>query len=174
MTADLERAAPPQIESLVENLVSLMRSFGKARARMIAAAEHDIEWSAYLLLRCIANSGEPRRAAELADALQSDPSTVSRQVAALVRDGHLERRADPADGRASLLALTPQGQNLLAEHDRIRLEHFARVVDGWSHADVKRLVALLERFNRDYATVNTDWMDEQITVARSGRAGSRI
>lgn len=172
MTAELGRATSPEIQALVENLVSLMRSFGKARARMIAAAEHDVDWSAYLLLRCIAGSGGPRRAAELADALQSDPSTVSRQVATLVRDGHLERRADPADGRASLLVLTAQGQNLLAEHDRIRLEHFARVVDGWSHADVKRLVSLLERFNRDYVTVTTDWMDEQIATTRSGRAGS--
>lgn len=172
MTADLERATSPEIEALVENLVTLMRSFGKARARMLAAPAHDIEWSAYLLLRCIASSGGPRRAAELADALQSDPSTVSRQVATLVREGHLERRADPADGRASLLVLTERGQNLLAEHDRIRLEHFARVVDGWSHADVKRLATLLERFNHDYTTVTTDWLDEQIATPRSGRAGS--
>src|SRR3954452_21611677 len=113
MTVRLGRAPSPEIAALVESFVSLMRSFGKARARMIAAAEHDVEWSAYLLLRCIANSGAPMRAAELADTLRSDPSTVSRQVAALVRAGYLERRADPADGRASLLVVTPRARDLL-------------------------------------------------------------
>src|SRR4051794_18208429 len=132
MTVRVGRAPSPEIAALVENFVSLMRSFGKARARMVAAAEHDVEWSAYLLLRSIANSGVPMRAAELADVLRSDPSTVSRQVATLVRDGYLERRADPADGRASLLAVTPRAQDLLTEHDQITREHFARVVDGWS------------------------------------------
>src|SRR4051794_11912849 len=122
MTARLGRAPSPEIAALVENFVSLMRSFGKARVRMIATAEHDVEWSAYLLLRSITNSGTPMRAAELADVLRSDPSTVSRQVATLVRDGYLERRADPADGRARLLAVTPRAQNLLAEHDQLTME----------------------------------------------------
>ena len=57
------------------------------------------------MLKCLQTEG-PLRAGALADCLQSDPSTVSRQVAALVKDGLLERRADPDDGRASLLVLT--------------------------------------------------------------------
>ena len=43
----------------------------------------------------------------LAAAVHSDPSTVSRQVAALVRAGLIERQADPEDGRASVLVPTP-------------------------------------------------------------------
>src|SRR3954469_22465235 len=172
MATRLGRAPSPEIAALVENFVSLMRSFGKARARMIAAAEHDVEWSAYLVLRSIANSGVPMRAADLADILRSAPPTVSRQLATLVRDGYLERRADPADGRASLLVVTPKARDLLTEHDQVTVEHFARVVEGWSHTDVNRLAALLERFTRDYEHVNSDWTDEQI-VSRSGRAGSR-
>ena len=80
--------------------------------------------------RCVHNEG-PMRAGALAECLQSDPSTVSRQVAALVKDGLLERRADPADGRASLLVLTAKADAVLAEHDRIRLDYFA--------ADARRL-----------------------------------
>ena len=66
------------------------------------------------------------RAGALAECMQSDPSTVSRQVAALVKDGLLERRADPADGRASLLVLTEKADAVLADHDRVRLEYFAQ------------------------------------------------
>jgi DNA-binding MarR family transcriptional regulator len=112
------------------------------------------------------------RAGALADFLQSDPSTVSRQVAALVKDGYVERQADPDDGRASLLVLTGKARDLLAEHDQIRLEFFARIVDGWSDAELKRFAAQLERFTRAYESANTEWLAERIE-SRSGRAGSK-
>src|SRR4051794_15781166 len=43
-----------------------------------------------------------------------DPSTVSRAVASLVGLRPAERRADPADGRAGVLALTDAGRTALA------------------------------------------------------------
>ena len=49
----------------------------------------------------VINDG-PICASALAEMVQSDPSTISRQVAALVRDGLLKRRADPIDGRARI------------------------------------------------------------------------
>src|SRR5262245_11500612 len=64
--------------------------------------------SAFILLKNLIHMG-PSRSSALAAAVHSDPSTVSRQVAALVRDGLVERRADQDDGRASLLAATPAG-----------------------------------------------------------------
>ena len=81
---------------------TLMRTFTKVRSRSIAAAAQDVERSAHIVLRFVANEG-PMRATAVAEGLQSDPSTVSRQVAALVKHGLLERRADQDDGRASLL-----------------------------------------------------------------------
>src|SRR4051794_32432264 len=174
MTAEVAatRAAQPEIATLVDSFLRLMRGFNKARARLVAAAEHDVEWSAHLLLKGIANSGGPMRAAELAETLHSDPSTVSRQVAALVKEGYLERRADPADGRASLLVLTLRAHDLLTEHDAVRLEHFARVLEGWSEADVKRFTAYLQRFTAAYEAATTDWLTERIAI-RSGRARSK-
>jgi DNA-binding MarR family transcriptional regulator len=163
--------ASAELRELVDTFIHLMRSFNKAKARVLAAAEHDVEWSAHLLLRCIANGGGPMRAAELAGALRSDPSTVSRQVAALVKEGYLDRRADPADGRASLLVLTPSAEDLLTEHDQIRLEYFARVLDGWRDDDVSRFVALLRRFSEAYETATTDWIAERVAT-RPARAGS--
>ena len=167
----VEAATRADIAPLADSFVHLMRAFGRARARMLAAAEHDVEWTAHLLIKTIANHGAPMRAAEIADALQSDPSTVSRQVAALVKEGYLERRADPADGRASLLALTDRAQELLVEHEQLRLEHFARVLEGWSDADVRRFAALLARFTTDYESTTTDWIAERV-ARRAGRAGN--
>ena len=165
------RTARPEVAAVADHVGELMRSLTKARARLIAAAEHDVEWSAHLLLKCVANSEVPTRATALAEVLQSDPSTVSRQVAALVKEGYLERRADPDDGRASLLVLTSKAGRVLAQHDQMRLEHFARILDGWSDADVRNFARLLDRFTQAHEAATTDWIAERV-AARSARAGS--
>jgi DNA-binding MarR family transcriptional regulator len=163
-------APPAEVAAVADSVVALLRSFSKARARLLAAAAHDVEWSAHVLLKCIATEGQ-LRASEVAEQLRSDPSTVSRQVAALVKDGLLERRADPADGRASLLVLTPAADAVLAEHDRLRLAHFAEVLDGWTDAELAAFAGMLQRFTTAYEDANGNWIEERIAT-RSGRAGS--
>ena len=80
----------------------------------------------------------PQRSSALAATVCVDPSTVSRQIADLVDLGLVERRADPQDGRASLLAATEAGQ------ERHRLLHerrdraFAVMLADWSDEDVRR------------------------------------
>ena len=170
MTRTAAVAPSADVSAVADSVVELLRSFNKARARLLAAAAHDVDWSAHVVLKCIANEGQVR-ASDVAEVLHSDPSTVSRQVAALVKDGLLERRADPADGRASLLALTAKADAVLAEHDQIRLEHFARVLDGWSDADLRRFATMLRRFTEAYEAENGIWINERMAT-RSGRAGS--
>jgi DNA-binding MarR family transcriptional regulator len=160
----------PEVAEVADQFIALMRSFGRARARMLAAAAHDVEWSAHVVLKCVESEG-PMRASAIADFLHSDPSTVSRQVASLVKDGLLERRADPADGRASLLALTSKADDVLAEHDQIRLDYFAQMLSGWSDADLRRFAGLLDRFTQAYEAANTDWINDRI-ANRPGRMGS--
>lgn len=159
-----------QVAAVADNFVELMRSFNRARARMLAAAADDVEWSSQILLNVLRNSG-PMRAGALAECVQSDPSTVSRQVAALVRDGLIERRADPDDGRASLLALTPKADSVLAAHDQRRLDYFAEVLDGWSEAELRRFAGQLRRFHEAYEAVHIDWNEER-SARRTVRAGS--
>ena len=172
MTKLAEETPPrPDVSDVADQFVRLMRSFSKARARMLAHAEHDFELSAHMLLKCVATNEDPMRAGAIAEALNSDPSTVSRQVAALVKDGLLERRSDPDDGRASLLALTPKADDVLAEHDRIRLAHFAKMLDDWSDGDLRRFASLLDRFTEAYEAANRDWINDRIEN-RAGRMGS--
>jgi DNA-binding MarR family transcriptional regulator len=160
-----------QVAEIADRFVALMRTFGKARARMLAAAEYDVEWSAHVLLKALSTEGS-MRASALADCVHSDPSTVSRQVAALVKDGLLERRADPVDGRASLLVLTPKAAAVLAEQNEVRLDFFARVLRTWSPEDVDQFAALLGRFTADYADANTDYLTERIAGATAGTAAA--
>jgi DNA-binding MarR family transcriptional regulator len=135
---------------------------------MLAAAAADVEWSAHVVLRQISVDG-PMRAATLAEALQSDPSTVSRQVAPLVQRGLLERRADPDDGRASLLVLTDKGHALMAEHDQVRLARFAEMLSGWTDSELSEFAELLARFTTAYETASGTWIQDRV----NDRAGAR-
>jgi DNA-binding MarR family transcriptional regulator len=146
--------ATSAIVDVADTFVSLMRSFRRARAQFMAATEADVDWSAQMVLRMIAAEG-PMRASALAGCLHSDPSTVSRQVATMVKDGLLERRADPGDGRASTLVLTPKADALIAEHERTRVAHFAEMLSDWNEPDLSRFAQLLSRFTADFEASST-------------------
>jgi DNA-binding MarR family transcriptional regulator len=155
--ADERRA---DVAEVADTFVSLMRSFVRARTRFLAAAAHDVDWAAHIVLKTLATAG-PMRASDLAGCIQSDPSTVSRQVAALVKEGLVERQADPADGRASLLALTPRAASVIAEHDEVRLRHFADMLEDWSERDLRRFSSLLRRFTATFDSANEKWITER-------------
>jgi DNA-binding MarR family transcriptional regulator len=105
--------------------------------------------SAIILLKSLAVLG-PTRSSALAAAVHSDPSTVSRQVAALVRDGLVARQADQEDGRASLLAATPAGLALLEEQRQRMGMNLAKALRHWRREDIERFVELFERFVVDH------------------------
>ena len=63
--------------------------------------------------------------------------------------GHVERRADPDDGRAIVLAATEKGRET---HRRMREQRdrmTARVVAGWDRSDTERLTELMGRLAGD-------------------------
>lgn len=153
------------IAELATTFSHLMRTFNRARQQFLAHARHNVEWSSQVLISAVVNEG-PLRVSALGEIVQSDVSTVSRQVAQLVRDGYLERRADPADGRASLLVATPQGRELHRDHMKVRNEHFRRMLDQWSERDVRRFSALLRRFTDDFLESKNGWFNEDGEPAR--------
>lgn len=155
--------APPSAE-VADTFVELMRAFQRAKAHYLALARHDVEWSAQVILRQVANCG-PMRASAIAESLHSDPSTVSRQVSTMVKDGLLERRADPEDGRASILALTPKAVAVIAEHEELRRTHFAEMLSNWTERDLTRFATLLRRFTDDFEQSSRKFVPVQHSTA---------
>jgi DNA-binding MarR family transcriptional regulator len=163
-----ERADPPQsVADIADTFVALMRTANRAKARFMAAAQHDVDWSAQVILRIIAGNG-PMRASALAECLQSDPSTVSRQVATMVKEGLLERRADPEDGRASTLVLTDRAGDVLAAHARTRAQAFAAMLDDWDDEELSTFAAQLGRFTEAFEKMSTQMATEQAAKAPHG------
>jgi DNA-binding MarR family transcriptional regulator len=148
---------PAAVEAVTENVLELMRSMRKGKARLVADARGDVASATKLLLLTLAAG--PVRTSALAASVQLDLSTVSRQAATLVAAGLLERRADPADGRACLLVLTPAGQDALAEHEQDKADFFARVLDGWTAEELEVFSGLLARFTAAYNHVHDAWLD---------------
>ncbi len=146
MATDVDLATA---DRLGHELIRLARLLDRAAAQLHTQSGDGIERAAYVLLVHLVKSG-PQRLTALAESVHSDPSTVSRQIAQLVRLSLLERRADPADGRACLLAATDEGHRVFERKRRWRNEHFAAMLTGWSPADLDTLHALLSRFNTDF------------------------
>ena len=121
-----------------------------ARAKSLSQAEAGrVEYANFALLVPLAEAG-PMRSSALAEAVFSDPSTVSRQVAHLVDLGYLERGPDPDDGRACHLALTASGAAALDAHRRARDDYLARLTNSWSDSDRHALVVLVDRLAGEF------------------------
>ena len=152
-------ARPKAAEAVAARVLDLLRTVRKAKARMMNG-RGDVESAMVLLLHTVAETG-PVRTSALAVSVQSDLSTVSRQAATLVANGMLERRADPVDGRAGLLALTPAGEASLAEHVQARTAFFENVLDGCSDEEMGQFAGLLARFTSSYDRVHAAWTTER-------------
>jgi DNA-binding MarR family transcriptional regulator len=89
----------------------------------------------------------PLTPSELADVERVRRPTVTRMLGHLADAGLISRTPDPADGRSTLVAITPAGAALLAE-GRTRKDAFlSERLDGLSPADretLARAAAILE------------------------------
>lgn len=130
-------------------VMRLVHTVGRFKQQIQAASRGEAEWAYNLVLFHLVSTG-PLRASALAESVHADPSTVSRQVGALVKDGLIRRQADPEDGRASLLAATDQGLALYSRHIERRDGHYRAMLANWSARDVQRFADLLARFTTDF------------------------
>lgn len=97
-------------------------------------------------LRVIGTAG-PLRPSELAERLGIVARSATDSVSGLVAAGFVERRIDPADRRAHLLALSESGAIALADVTRVRAEvagaYFGRL-SAPDRAELARLLSRLE------------------------------
>ena len=137
-SADLRR-----IEGEVGVLIRRVKRVLAERARML---HPDLQPLTLVLLGHVMEHG-PVRAADLVGTLGLDKSGVSRQVQQLVDLGLVERRADPDDRRATLLAATDDAVRRVSEMRQARSERFDQRLAGWSDDDLARFADQLAAYN---------------------------
>ncbi len=132
-------------DDIGNQLVRLVRLMERVQSQYQAEHPDAVDRATYLLLVHLAKDGA-RRAGALAEAVHSDPSTVSRQVAHLVQLGLVQRVADPADGRATLLVATAEGRRVFDENRQLRNRRIAAMLADWPDDDRRAFARLLTRF----------------------------
>ncbi|MDQ1632612.1 MAG: hypothetical protein QOC80_2584 [Frankiaceae bacterium] len=112
---------------------------------------------------------EALRVSDLAARVGLDASTVSRQIKQLEDKGIVERTADPADGRASLVRISADGTAVMQSAFRRRFERIREALEPWSDDDRRRLQDLLTRLATDLAEAN----DRVVSEVDGSRPGAR-
>jgi DNA-binding MarR family transcriptional regulator len=141
----MDERAEEATSRLAGELVRFARLGGRAKG-MLNTGPLGAESSALMLLFPLRFMG-PLRVTDLAEVKQADPSTVSRQVAQLVKAGLARREADPADGRASRLAVTEAGLAACQRLHEARNEMVSRALAGWPPEQVTAFADLFAQFN---------------------------
>jgi DNA-binding MarR family transcriptional regulator len=85
------------------------------------------------------------RVGELADRLAVDDTTATRLVDRLEELGVAERRSEPGDRRATVVGLTPAGEELVAGVASQRQRFFREVLGALEPAERAELVRLTEK-----------------------------
>ena len=130
---------------LAEELVRFFRLGARAKG-MLSVGELGAEFSALMLLFPLKHLG-PLRVTDLAEVKQADPSTVSRQVAQLVKAGLARREADQVDGRSSRLAITDAGITACGQLHEARHALLSQAMGDWPAERVELFADLFREFN---------------------------
>jgi len=135
----------------IETQMALLMRLGEATRRSTGGPAHRaLDRAAYVILRQLEKDG-PLNVSVLAAALNLDGSTVTRQVTALQKDGLIERRRDPKDGRGTVIAATPLGLQQVDAVRQARRVVYGAVLKDYSDADKRELAVVLERFTEALA-----------------------
>jgi DNA-binding MarR family transcriptional regulator len=145
MTTDgTSTEATPELDEALGRLLSVVHRFIRLAARETGERRTAAVWNTLSVLR----AGVGLRVGDLADRARVAQPTMTKIVDGLADSGWIERVADPADGRASVVLATPAGLAALDDW-RARLvgvlhPRFADLDDA-DVAAVLRTVDLLEQ-----------------------------
>ena len=131
----------------IETQVAMLMRLGEATRRATDLKPHRaLDRSAYVILRHL-EAGGPLNVSALADRLNLDGSTVTRQVTALENDALVERRRDPNDGRGTVIAATDRGLEQMEAVRAARKGVYDKVLHNWTADERAALAGALQRFN---------------------------
>jgi|CZKW01.1.fsa_nt_gi DNA-binding MarR family transcriptional regulator len=133
------------IELELLKLVRHLETFGRRSSLYVR-----VDRAGYLVMRTLECLG-PVSTNALAHDLHLDASTVTRQITALERQGFVERRANPADGRSSTIALSSLGRQSMRDVERERRRGIEALVSDWGDNEQIDLGLALTRLNASLA-----------------------
>jgi DNA-binding MarR family transcriptional regulator len=130
---------------VIETQVAWLMRLGEATRRATGVTHRALDRAAYVILRQLQHNG-PMNVSALADALNLDGSTVTRQLTALQQDGLIERRRDPEDGRGTVISATERGLRQVETVRSARRTLYGSVLRDYRPEERQELAEALARF----------------------------
>ncbi|MBW8173523.1 MarR family transcriptional regulator [Ornithinimicrobium sp. Arc0846-15] len=139
---------PQYVEELTDELIETLKGLRTAK-QSLPRLHPAVDQLTYPVLQSLADG--PRRVGDLASAVGTEISTVSRQVTMLSNHGLLTKDTDPNDGRAQVLSLTAEGRKVLAQSRDRRNALFQQLLKDWSDNEVVHFTHHLRQLSIDLA-----------------------
>ncbi|NNC23461.1 MarR family transcriptional regulator [Salinisphaera sp. USBA-960] len=130
------------VEALEFEMAFLVRRLEAARRRY----DFGLERAHYLLLILLERTGQQPISA-LAEQVNLDASTVTRQVAAMADNGLVEKTDNPKDRRAGFVAITDAGRTKAAEVRCARIERVEQSFGDWTEEERREFARLTAKYN---------------------------
>jgi DNA-binding MarR family transcriptional regulator len=138
--------------SVSEDLMVALYRLGLVQRSIARHALAELGSQGFTALAVVQRQGAVR-VSEVAEQLSVDLSVASRQVAALVLAGYVEREPDPDDRRATRLRPTATGTRVLTDSHKRMVSTATSALSGWSDQEIADLASQLERLREDFAAV---------------------
>ncbi|MEW1913997.1 MarR family transcriptional regulator [Kitasatospora sp. NPDC085895] len=132
---------------IADALGLLMRRTTRERlyGRLAEGLGEAVDGLTYPVLSGLARTGACS-AADLGREIGLDRTTVTRRADRLEQAGLLQRRPDPADGRATLLALTEQGHSVVSATRQRLAAGIESSLATWPQPEARAFARQLRRF----------------------------
>ncbi|MFV3129398.1 MarR family winged helix-turn-helix transcriptional regulator [Niveispirillum sp. KHB5.9] len=140
----------PQFGAMLADSARLMRKRFDQRLRFTGSTR--AQWHAIFKI----SKQEGMKQAELADALEVEPITLTRLLDRMEEGGWVERQADPNDRRARLLFLTDKARDALGPMRLLAEEIFEEALAGLDPAEREQLMHLLMRVRTNLSKGEND------------------
>jgi DNA-binding MarR family transcriptional regulator len=132
-------------ELSIGELVEVMGEFTRMNIRLPAIQR--LSFTTLSVLHTLATVG-PQRLSELTASEQVTQPAVTQIVTKLEREGLVERRADPSDGRAVLVHITDEGSAVVRGRQEERLVRLSELAERLTPAERSRIQAALPALTR--------------------------
>jgi len=129
---------------LVHDVGRLLRRLVDAKAQSLGLTS--AQWRVLSAVsRAEHQNQEPLNQATLADQMDVEPITLSRQIDRMEAAGMIERRPDPADRRAYRLFLTEEARPLVAKFRAVAADCVSQALAGVTDAEIDLVNDVLSR-----------------------------
>lgn len=92
---------------------------------------------------------ETVRASDIAAALDVNPSSITRRIQALEREGIIKLTRDSADQRSVLISITDEGREMADAMSERATDLFVKIAGHWNEDDIRSLTELISKFSFD-------------------------